>query len=36
MCKDESKENKITILLLLMTAGITLLIISLLRVVLWR
>jgi len=36
MYKDESKENKITIFLLLMTSGITLLIISLLKFALWR
>jgi hypothetical protein len=36
MYKDESKENKISMFLLLMSSGITLLIISLLRVALWR
>lgn len=36
MCKDESKENKITIFLLLLSFGITLLIISILKFALWR
>lgn len=36
MYMDESKENKISMFLLLMSSGITLLIISLLRVALWR
>ena len=36
MYKDQSKENKITIFLLLLSFGITLLIISLLKFALWR
>ena len=36
MYKDESKENKITIFLLLLSFGITLLIISILKIALWR
>ena len=36
MYKDQSKENKITIFFLLISLGITLLIISLLKVALWR
>ena len=36
MYKDQSKENKITIFLLLLSFGITLLIISILKIALWR